>query len=345
MTELSPSLQAYQYAWDHCVPVNVSFEITLKCNLRCTHCYNFDRAQPMPKARAGETLTTSRILSIIDELAEAGALQIGFTGGEALLHPDLLQFVRRARANHCAVKIKSNGTLFTEARVRELVEAGATETDISLYGATAQTHDAFTTVPGSFERTVAGLKQARDLGLKPTISFILHAKNVGEISEMIASAQDWGVRYLFTTDLTARYDGTSSSRDHRVSPTQFSSLLTGPHGELFAHFNDSENVQCACARTNVGIGSNGELYPCIGAPIPCGNLKENSFSELWKNAEPLQKIRKLKLEDFSSCAPCTHRKYCTRSSGSVYVDTGNYTGPEPMECAHAELRHRHHPVR
>ncbi|MFP5502519.1 MAG: hypothetical protein ACLGIN_08510, partial [Candidatus Sericytochromatia bacterium] len=36
-------------AYELCVPLFVTLELTLRCNLRCVHCYNFDRETPMPK--------------------------------------------------------------------------------------------------------------------------------------------------------------------------------------------------------------------------------------------------------------------------------------------------------
>src|SRR4051812_46461476 len=105
---LTPSQRAQRYAWDHCIPTNVTFEITLKCNLRCTHCYNFDRSVPAPKSRVGDPLRDDEILRILDELADVGTIEIGFSGGEALLHPNLETFVRKARTRHFRIRIKSN---------------------------------------------------------------------------------------------------------------------------------------------------------------------------------------------------------------------------------------------
>lgn len=329
-----------RHAYLNHVPLHVTFEITLGCNLRCVHCYNFDRSEPAPRELKSDALNPAEILRILDEVADAGALFVGFTGGEALLHPHLLRFVERARDRGCVVRIKSNGTLLTPSRVAGLVEAGASFVDISVYGAVPETHDRFTTVQGSFAKTKTGIESARDGGLRPQLSFILHRDNVHEVPAMVELAETLGVGYSFSTELTGRYDGTTSSRDLRMTREQFQTLLQGPNGASFDSYLEDGEVRCPCARSNCGISASGEVYPCIGAPIPSGNLRKKSFQEIWKNSEQLNRIRGLEVRDFKSCEPCKYRKHCSRSSGSVYVDTGDYTGAEPQACMEAEVRYR-----
>ena len=111
-------------------------EITLLCNLRCVHCYNFDRQEPyLPMRSTREELSDEEIHRIIDEVRAEGCLFLAFTGGEALVHPGLVSFVEHARSLGTYVRLKSNGVLLTDAKAKELVHAGVSAVDISLYGA------------------------------------------------------------------------------------------------------------------------------------------------------------------------------------------------------------------
>lgn len=320
-------------------------ELTLACNLRCVHCYNFDRAQPMPLARAGAELNPTEITRIIGEVRAEGCLYLSFSGGEALLHPHLLDFVATARANDLVVRLKSNATLLTAERAKQLESAGASEVDISVYGGTAATHDAFTLQAGSFARTVAGAHAAKSAGLAVRLQFCLTRHNAPEVVAMMALAADLDVPYAFDPQLTARYDGTTSSLDHRVDRETLRSLYAGALAHLAAPTtcgsgHDAGSVQCACARSVCGISSTGEVYPCIGAPVPSGKLREQSFRAIWRESSQLRAIRDLRLEHFESCAPCPDRADCRRSSGVVFVNTGMYTGPEPFTCMEAEVLHQ-----
>jgi radical SAM protein with 4Fe4S-binding SPASM domain len=337
-SQLGPMDQLHFLAYEECIPLYVTLELTLKCNLRCVHCYNFDRSEPISRSRIQQELKREEIYRILEQLAAAGALLITFTGGEALSHPYLLDFVQYAKTLHFGIKIKSNATLLTAEMARSLVESGATEIDISLYGANAYTHDAFTTVPGSYQKTVQGIINAKAAGLYPSLSLVLHQDNHTQVEAMMNFADELGVACAVSTDLTARYDGTTNPHNHRMDRKALESLYSGPVRHRLANLhNPSGGVQCSCARTVCGINSVGDVYPCIGAPIFCGNLRKQSFNEIWNNSVHMKKIRGYSLEDFKSCKPCSNRNYCQRSSGAIYVNTGNYTGAEPWTCMEAEV--------
>src|SRR5713101_832116 len=89
--------QLRRRAYERCIPLNVTLEITLRCNLRCVHCYNFDRDLPyLPLKKREEELSDVEILRILDQVRDEGCLYLALTGGEALLHPRLDDFVRHA---------------------------------------------------------------------------------------------------------------------------------------------------------------------------------------------------------------------------------------------------------
>ena len=93
-----------QWAYRNLVPLSASIELTLRCNIRCLHCYNFDRDEPRAKcgatgareAPAKPELSTDEILRVMEELRASGCLFLQLTGGEALSHPDLFVFL-----DHC----------------------------------------------------------------------------------------------------------------------------------------------------------------------------------------------------------------------------------------------------
>jgi radical SAM protein with 4Fe4S-binding SPASM domain len=327
-------------AYQQFVPLFATVELTLRCNLRCKHCYNFDRDVPLTPDQIGRELTPPEILKLIDDLAEEGGLEISFSGGEALVHPHLEDFVRHARSRDFAVRVKSNGMLLGD-RAQRLADAGVYAVDVSLYGASAATHEALTALPGSFQRTVAGVRAAVAAGLRVSLSFCITRGNTAEIAQMTALAEELGVPYNLDPQLTARYDGTTSSLDHRVEREALEALYRGP---LRAHLggpacHPERDMACSCAQAVVGISATGEVYPCIGAPVPSGNLRDASFREIWRGSPELNKIRGLTMEDYPTCGTCPDRPFCWRSNGVVYVNTGEYTGLDAWTCMEANVLH------
>jgi radical SAM protein with 4Fe4S-binding SPASM domain len=331
-------------AYQQFVPLFATIELTLRCNLRCKHCYNFDRDRPLDPDQVARELTPPEIIQLIDDLATAGGLEISFSGGEALLHPHLEDFVRHARKHLFAVRIKSNGMLMQATRAERLAEAGVYAVDISLYGASALTHERLTAKVGSFDLTLAGIKAARDAGMRVSTSFCITRGNVDEIPEMIKLAEELGVTYTLDPQLTARYDGTTSSLDHRVDAATLEALYRGPLREHLGGpaCKPDRDMSCSCAQAVVGISATGEVYPCIGAPMPSGNLRDASFGEIWRESPVLNKIRGLTMEDYPTCHSCADRPFCRRSNGVVFVNTGDYTALDEWTCMEANVLHQIH---
>lgn len=326
------------------IPINTTFEITQRCNIRCHHCYNFDREEPYPKSRIGRELETDEIRRILDQLAEAGCLYLNLTGGEAIMHPDILDIVRHARKRYMLVKVKSNGTLLTAEKARALREAGAFGVDISLYGASEETYSAFTRIPQAYRRTMAGIEAALQVGLKVRLSIPILKSTVHELDRMTDFARRNNLTFVADPHITTRYDGSRSSADERVGREKLDQLYRGALRPWLRGPNSSvdQAPQCSCARSTCGISAFGDVYPCIGAPVVSGNLRKESFNEIWTQSPVLRWIRGLQLDDFPVCKPCPHRIYCRRSSGAVYSNTGDYTGPEDWTCMEGEILHRLH---
>jgi radical SAM protein with 4Fe4S-binding SPASM domain len=330
----------YDIAYRSCTPINVVIETTLRCNLRCVHCYNFDRREPYPRPVLGRELATEELCRVIDEVCEAGCVYLSLSGGEPLVHPDLDTLVRRARTHRAFVRVKTNGELLTAERLGRLQEAGVAGYDVSLYGGRPETHDAFTLEPGSFVATVAGIELARRAGALVRVSICVTRLNYRELADMMEIAERYDCSTGVDLQMTVRHGGDPSPRDLRVDRTVLEELYRGPMAELLAEpdFDPGRSVQCNCARTMAGISSTGDVYPCIGAPIPCGNVRDASFAEIWQSSSELQRIRGLTLQDFPACEPCALRPHCSRSSGAVWLNTGSYTGAEAWTCADAEVR-------
>lgn len=321
------------------IPLITTLEITQSCNYKCHHCYNFDRTKEMPEDLKANALKPEEILNIIDQVAEAGALYLNFSGGEALLHPHLDDFIRRAKNHHMEARLKTNGSLLTKDRCQKLDSAGLAGMDISLYGFSEFSYQKLTGRTEMFSKTISGIQLAVEQGFDVYVSIILHRYNIDELKAMVEFCRSTGVQFQFSTEITERYDNSSGSRDFEITSEQFSKQLSGEFADIFLHLNPEKAVQCSCAKTVCGISSSGEVYPCIGAPIPSGNLRDKTFSDIWKNSEVLNGIRGLKKTDFKNCMTCNHIEYCNRSSGSVYSNTKEYTGCDTNTLEQARIRH------
>jgi radical SAM protein with 4Fe4S-binding SPASM domain len=327
------------------VPLSVSLELTLACNLRCAHCYNFDRSLPRhPDPARADEMTDVEIHRVIDDVRAEGALFLALTGGEPLAHPSLASFVRHAAGDGAFVRLKTNGALLTAGRAQALREAGLRAVDVSVYGPRARLHDPFVRKPGAFARTISGIRAARDAGLDVRMSLVVHEGNAAHLTAMTALARRLEVSYNVNTQLMARHDGSRSSIDMAVRREGLTGLYRGPLARFVGEPGAKRaSIACPCARSVCGIGATGDVYPCIGAPLPAGNVRRQPFREIWRHSPVLNRIRGLTDDDFPACRSCEHRGHCRRTSGAMLVNTGSFTGPaafgDDLCCVEAEVVH------
>ncbi|HEX4410171.1 MAG TPA: radical SAM protein [Xanthobacteraceae bacterium] len=133
----------------------VSMTMEFRCNLRCVHCMIEDtmhRLAPESADRFEELLAHNR-----KSRQWKGLI---LTGSEITLRRDLPELARRARvAGFEHIRIQTHGMhLAQEAYCDSLIAAGVDEYFVSVAGPDPETHDAITTVPGSFEKTLRGLE-------------------------------------------------------------------------------------------------------------------------------------------------------------------------------------------
>jgi MoaA/NifB/PqqE/SkfB family radical SAM enzyme len=133
----------------------VSMTMEFRCNLRCVHCMiegTMDRLKPESGERFGELLA--------ENARHRRWKGLILTGSEITLNRNLPELASRARAagfEH--VRIQTHGMHLAQPDYCEtLIAAGVDEYFVSVAGPDAQSHDAITTVPGSFDKTLRGLE-------------------------------------------------------------------------------------------------------------------------------------------------------------------------------------------
>jgi radical SAM protein with 4Fe4S-binding SPASM domain len=333
-----------RWAYANQVPLNASIELTLRCNIRCLHCYNFDRDEPRGRCDDDQPeLSKEEILRVMEDLRAAGCLFLMFTGGEVLSHPDLFVFLDRARELNFAVQLLTNGTMLRPGVAARLASYQNLQgVSVSLYGATPEVHDAVTQMPGSWRRTWDGVQRLKHLGVTVRLKYIIMRQNAHETEAMRAQASARGFPYMVDLTITSRHDGTHGSLDTRVDRATMEALYRGPLRDLALRGrfpSTEESFPCNCARGNVAVTARGDIQPCVSVPWTAGNLRQQPFAEIWKTSPVFQQIRGLKLADYQHCAPCSHKDYCQRNRGAALTASGSYTGVDPFVCATAEVAH------
>jgi pyruvate-formate lyase-activating enzyme/predicted phosphodiesterase len=159
------------------------------CNLACDYC----AVASSPRARA-RTVAPERFAALVDEAVVEGFTELYLTGGEPLLHPDIAEMLGYA-ASRLPTVLLTNAMLLRGtrlARLRPLADAGSLTIQTSLDGARPDTHDAHRG-PGSFTRTVDGIRTLVDLGLPVRVALTETEENRDDIPDVAGLLAELGV--------------------------------------------------------------------------------------------------------------------------------------------------------
>ena len=162
----------------------VVWNITRRCNLKCIHCY----AQATAGAAADE-LATEQGLAMLDDLKAFGVPVVLFSGGEPLMHPDLLTLVEHAVGLGMRAVISTNGTLIDREMAEKLKRFGLSYVGISLDGVEV-THDRFRGEKGAFAAAMEGVRNCQEAGIKVGLRFTINKHNYQEIPAIFDLIED-----------------------------------------------------------------------------------------------------------------------------------------------------------
>ncbi len=326
----------------HPPPQSVFWELTWRCNLRCIHCV----------VAAGEDKedepTTRELKGIAWQLAQAGVQSVTYSGGEPLSRLDFFEIAEHVAELGLSAQMATNGLLITEEvamRLRRLNIA----TQITLNGATAPSHDAFTGVHGSWDKSVRAIRLLIAAGVPVTVATIATKRSAPEVSAIIDLAARLGVTVFRLIPFVPCGRGRQhrelelASREMRqltvllreirasgrmnILPLEFEETLNAPPMYGCA---PTTHIGCDGAIAYCTISTTGDVLPCsFFSGVAADNLRDRPFQWIWTNSRFLNYFRSLNVSDLESeCATCGYLAVCrggcratNRSLGAMF--TGN----------------------
>jgi len=334
----------------------VFWESTSRCNLRCAHCRRLDADEA-----AGGDLTGEQARRLIDSAAAIGRPVFVFSGGEPLLRGDWEDLAGYARAKGLPAALATNGTLIDDALAARIAAVGLHRVSVSLDAPEAEAHDALRGVAGAFEAAVAGIRALRRAGVPFQINATVAAGGAAGLDALYALARDLGAVALHLFLLVPVGCGLELPADRRPGPEECEAVLEwlcrrqaeGPLElkatcapqyyrvarqwlERNADAPGAGRVRAAVRGRGclAGVGvifvsHAGEVFPCGYLPVACGNVRRRDLEEIWRDSEPLKKLR-----DFDrltgACGVCEYRAVCGGCRARAFSATGDFLAPEPL---------------
>lgn len=321
------------------IPLDVSLELTNRCNFRCAHCY-------IPDFDAPDGLSTERILELLDELASMGTLFLALTGGEPLLRDDWAEIARRARELGFHVLLLTNGALIDEAAAALMAELRL-QVRVSFHAGDPETFDRVTGRPGSFGRVLDRVRLLVRHEADVELTVPVTSLNRSAPAAVTAVAGRLGVDVAVYTSILPSKDGTLGPLQLRLPGEELTALLDGPATGCHPPEDDDaeilrEGPLCAAGVRYAAISASGEVRACTVLPGAAGNLNERSFREIWEGSPWLRSLRSITARDLKGCSTCGKLAYCGRCHALALLEDGDLLGPSKAACEYAAAMERLH---
>lgn len=294
---------------------SIHIEIADACNERCIHCY-------IPNERKNNVIDSALFYRIIEEGRKMNIIHVTLSGGEPLLHKDILGFLKRCRKLELSVNILSNLTLLTDDIISEMKKNSLLSVQVSLYSMDAVVHDSITKLNGSFEKTKNGILRLCDEGIPVQISCPIIKQNKDSYIDVLHWGWAHNIAVATEPVIFAAYDHSGCNLENRLSIEEVDDVLTVQMQEGYAESirktaKDKEKLTendpiCSVCRYSFCVMASGKVFPCAGwQNNVIGDLNRQTVQEVWETSDKIKELRQIKWSRFSQCVDCKDRGYCT----------------------------------
>ncbi|MCW4029219.1 MAG: radical SAM protein [Candidatus Bathyarchaeota archaeon] len=305
-------------------PRVVAWESTRACAFACRHC----RAQAQKNADPNQ-LTIPEALNLIDQIAELCKPVFIISGGDPLQRPDIFEIAAYASKRGFRVVMSPSGSNITSGIIEKLKASGVRMISLSLDGSTALVHDGFRQVLGAFDLVLRNVSYANGGGLPFRINTTVTQHNVGDLEATHRLAVSLGAKEFDVFMLVPTGRGKISME---LSPSQYEETLKTIHN---LSLTSSIPVKVTCApqyvrvalqqknqttRAAMGRGCMagngfcfvshvGDVFGCGFLPLAAGNVKLQSFRDIYHNSPLFLELRNPELLR-GKCGVCGFKALC-----------------------------------
>ncbi len=332
------------------LPHVVAWNLTRRCNLRCAHCY----ISAGPNVVTEGELDTDECLRIADEILAINPRPLFIlSGGEPLLREDLPIIARHAVDGGATVTVGTNGTLLDDAQIEMLCAAGVTGVAVSVDSLSPHYHDRFRQGCGAHASTLAAVERLKKHQLDFVVQTTVTRGNRGELAQLAewsanAGAVSFNAYLIVATGRGARMGAFSPNEGEAVLAELVELHLKyigkmmvrakcAPQFMRLVHARAPQSPvlnyasRCPCGVQYCRIAPDGKLTACPYLPLPAGDLRAQSFADVWRNAPLFLQIREAKIG--GKCGRCGYRAMCGGCRARAYAESGDPLGHDPA-CAY-----------
>lgn len=326
-------------------PLWLLAELTYRCPLQCPYCSN-----PLDFANSEQELGTEQWLSVLRQGRELGAAQLGFSGGEPLVRPDLPELIAEARKLGYYTNLITSGLGLTDAKVDAFADAGLDHIQVSFQASDPELNNAVAGSRKAFEQKLAMAEAVKAAGYPMVLNFVIHRHNIHQMVDIIDLCERLGADYVELA--TCQYYGWAFKNREGLMPSL--AQLTRAEAEvneararlqaagsamqlIFVTPDYYEERPKACMNgwgsLFLTVAPDGTALPCHSArllPIDFPQVQSTSLREIWYDSPGFNHYR----GDSWMPEPCRSCDEKGKDFGGcrcqAYLLTGNADNADPV---------------
>lgn len=295
---------------------HVWFEVTLSCNLECSHCY----AESGPHIDRGDELADEQWGDVATKIATSSPKIVTMIGGEPTIRLDAVERVCRIfseRSPNTKLRIFSSLSIpRTIDRLIGICKEYGLEIGTSLYGIDSRTHDEATTKNGSWTNTTKAIRALTAANISVFAGYYGRQSDLPDIEVARAWLSSLGLSDFEL--LTPAQIG----RGQKIVWRNAKTINTLPKIKYFTE-NTLSDLEHNCFKDHLSIRANGSVNPCIMTRnVNLGNLLLQPLQEVL-NGDAFQAHAALGKSKIEGCSECEFRFACFDCRPDASAGTGN----------------------
>lgn len=207
----------------------VCWNITTKCNQNCKYCHRF---------LGINDLTYEENKEILNNLIKDGVNNITWTGGEALLYPNLKELLKISQENGIKNKLITNGMVLAQnENMRDILDYLYSLT-LSLDTINDDTNEELGRGRNHFEEVKTILDYVKNKNLKVNINTVVSKKNINEMEQLGEFLNNYNIsKWKFFKFMPLRETAEKNKNEFEITDAEFEQTKN-----VFRHFGNIEET-------------------------------------------------------------------------------------------------------
>ena len=321
-------------AFQECIPLKGTFELTARCNMDCKMCYVHLSQEEIQKI--GRELTNEEWLRIAKEAKEAGTLYLILTGGEVFVRPGFRELYEALSDMGFLIQIYSNGYAVDEEVISWLKQRPPMALRFTLYGASNETYKAVCGVKDGYDRVVHAIDLVKDAGIPFYTVGTIIKENVNDLEKIYRLAGEKKFFFRHSIGIVPAVRGAKQDVvSHRIMLEDLSKEELHGSEKVQRLYPKMNHILDCCGnyRTSYWISWNGEMLLCAFMDEPKVSLLKTDFILAWKQLNK-------KLDEIltpKECLMCKYEGFCQRCPGILAAECGKTNEITDEFCQRARM--------